>query len=272
MTGLLNSTSYGEPGPFPGLRSVSVLGMHVNVIEFDSALALAHSWCLRPEGRMVCAANVHMVMEAWDDSSFRAQVNRADLVLPDGQPMVWALRLLGQLQRRRVRVSPDFLIRLFTLASESGTVLGLYGGREQALTAFTESVRAHYPALEVGFANSPPFRPLTCDEDQAVVDEIRAANVKLLLVGTGCPKQEKWMAEHREKLDCVMVGVGAAFDLLGGRTTEAPRWMRGIGLEWTYRLGLEPRRLWRRYLKHNPRFVALFAVQLVGRAIGLSQR
>jgi N-acetylglucosaminyldiphosphoundecaprenol N-acetyl-beta-D-mannosaminyltransferase len=96
--------------------------------------------------------------------------------------------------------------------------------------------------------------------------------VKLLLVGTGCPKQEKWMAEHREKLDCVMVGVGAAFDLLGGRTTEAPRWMRGIGLEWTYRLGLEPRRLWRRYLKHNPRFVALFAVQLVGRAIGLSQR
>jgi N-acetylglucosaminyldiphosphoundecaprenol N-acetyl-beta-D-mannosaminyltransferase len=272
MAAPLTGASHDEPGSGSSLRSGSVLGMRVHAIEFDAGAALVHSWCARPEGRMVCAANVHMVMEAWDDDSFRSQVNGADLVLCDGQPMVWALQLLGQPQRRRVRVSPDFLLRLCELSSESGTVLGLYGGQEDTLSSFAECLKARYPALRVGFAYAPPYRPLTDDEDQAVVEEIRAAKVQLLLVGIGCPKQEKWMAEHREKLDCAMIGVGAAFDLLGGRTTEAPRWMRGIGLEWTYRLGLEPRRLWRRYLRQNPRFVAWFTVQLAGRVIGLFQR
>lgn len=254
------------------LDSASVLGLAVHCIEFAPAAELVHSWCENGGGRMVCAANVHMVMEAWDDHSFRAQVNRADLVVADGQPMVWALRLQGQPQQRRVRVSPDFLLRLFELASKSGTVLGLYGGQEQTLSTFRASLEAPYPRLKVGFAYAPPFRPLSREEDLAVIDEIRSAGVQLLLVGIGCPKQEKWMAEHRDKLDCVMIGVGAAFDLFGGRTTEAPRWMRGVGLEWTYRLAREPRRLWRRYLKQNPRFVAWFAVQLVGRVIGLFQR
>ena len=217
---------------------------------------------------MVCAANVHMVMEAWDDHSFRAQVNRADLVVADGQPMVWALRLQGQPQQRRVRVSPDFLLRLFELASKSGTIVGLYGGHQQTLATFTASLGAAYPEVKVGFAYAPPFRPLACDEDLTVIDEIKAAGVQLLLVGIGCPKQERWMAEHRDKLDCVMIGVGAAFDLFEGRTREAPRWMRGIGLEWTYRLALEPRRLWRRYVKQNPRFVALFGAQMLAELLG----
>ena len=187
----------GQSAP-SDLDSASVLGLAVNRIEFAPAAELVHSWCTNGGSRVVCAANVHMVMEAWDDSSFRAQVNRAYLVVADGQPMVWALRLLGLPQRRRVRVSPDFLLRLFALASKSGTVLGLYGGHERALATFTESLKARYPALQVGFANAPPFRPLAIHEDQAVVGEIRAADVKLLLVGIGCPKQEKWMAEHRD--------------------------------------------------------------------------
>jgi N-acetylglucosaminyldiphosphoundecaprenol N-acetyl-beta-D-mannosaminyltransferase len=272
-------SSHSAPAPRPpsssapsDLDSASVLGLSVHRIEFAPAAELIHSWCVKGGSRVVCAANVHMVMEAWDDHSFRAQVNRADLVVPDGQPMVWALRLLGQPQRRRVRVSPDFLLRLFELGSESGTILGLYGGQEQTLLTFTASLGAAYPEVKVGFAYAPPFRPLSRDEDLAVTDEIKTAAVQLLLVGIGCPKQERWMADHREKLDCVMIGVGAAFDLFGGRTTEAPRWMRNVGLEWTYRLALEPRRLWRRYLKQNPRFVAWFAVQLVGRVIGLFQR
>ncbi|MFA4966580.1 MAG: WecB/TagA/CpsF family glycosyltransferase [Thermoleophilia bacterium] len=214
---------------------------------------------------MVCAANVHMVMEAWDDPGYRAIINGADLVVPDGQPLVWALRWLGVPQRRRVRVSPDLLVRLFAEAERSGSAVGLYGGSDQTLPQFMASLAKQWPSLRVPFAWAPPFRPLTTNEDAEVVERISAAGVRLLLVGLGCPKQERWMAEHRERLSCVMIGVGAAFDLFGGRTKEAPRWTRDIGLEWAWRLVQEPRRLWRRHARHDPRFIALLLWQIIGR-------
>jgi len=251
----------------PGSRRV--LGMRVDSVEATVARDTVLGWATGVAaeagvgGRMICAANVHMTMEAWDDPSFRALVNDADLVVADGAPMVWALRLLGLPQQRRVRVSPDLLLELFAACETRGVRLGLYGGSRETLEVFGAFLRRGYPRLEVACAISPPFRPLTAEEDARDTTAIRDAGVQLLLVGIGCPKQERWMAAHRDCLPCTMFGVGAAFDLLGGRTKNAPAWTRDIGLEWTYRLLLEPRRLWRRYLYHNPRFVVLFGRQVI---------
>lgn len=240
--------------------------MDCDAIEFEDAAALIGGWAAGghagPTGHIVCAANVHMVMEAWDDLRYRAVVNDADLVLPDGQPIVWALRLLGAAQRRRVRVAPDLLLRLFADGERRGWNLGLYGGREESLGVFQDLLARHYPRLRVPCAYAPPFRPLTPSEDEEVTARITEAEVDLLLVGLGCPKQERWMADHRTRLHCVMMGVGAAFDVLGGRTREAPAWTRDVGLEWVFRLAQEPRRLWKRHLMNDPRFLALLAGQV----------
>jgi N-acetylglucosaminyldiphosphoundecaprenol N-acetyl-beta-D-mannosaminyltransferase len=237
--------------------------MRVDAIEAGPALSAVSSWFSSARARVVCAGNVHMVMESWDDPGFRALVNGSDLVLADGQPLVWALRLLGLRQERRVRVSPDFAVALVAAAAEAGVVVGLYGGTSDSLDAIRAYLGDRVPALTIGFAYAPPFRPLTAQEDADVTARIKAAGVRLLLVGIGCPRQERWMVAHAHDLECVMIGVGAAFDLFAGRTREAPAWTRDIGLEWAYRLSLEPRRLWRRYAGTNSRFVALFARQLL---------
>ena len=244
-----------------------VLGLRVDHVEFDAAAGLIADWAAAApaRGRTICAANVHMTMEAYDDPAFRALVGDSDLVVADGVPLVWALRALGLPQQRRVRVAPDLLLELFAVCEARGIRLGLYGGTPQTLAAFSAFLADAAPRLEVAYAWSPPFRPLTPEEDAIVAEQIASAGVQLLLVGLGCPKQERWMRAHADRLHCVMFGVGAAFDLLGGRTTEAPRWTRDIGLEWAWRLVQEPRRLWRRHAKHDPRFLALLAWQILRR-------
>jgi len=254
--------------------SHAVLGMRVDNVESADAVRIVLDWSESVQtfstaagrGRYVCAANVHMVMEAHDHDDFRHDVNASDLVVPDGQPMVWALRLERVPQQRRVRVSPDWLLQLFAGAQARSLRIGLYGGDPQTLRAFSERLKRHFPALEVAYAWDPPFRTLTAEEEQGQARRIREARVQLLLVGLGCPKQERWMARQVDTLPCVMVGVGAAFDMLGGRTRNAPAWMRDRGLEWVFRLLSEPRRLWRRHVVNDPRFLALLLKQsLLGR-------
>jgi N-acetylglucosaminyldiphosphoundecaprenol N-acetyl-beta-D-mannosaminyltransferase len=242
--------------------------MRVDVIEAAQACRLIGEWAASSpqagsRGRYVCAANVHMTMESRDRPDFASVVNAADLVLADGQPMVWALRALGLPQERRVRVSPDLLLELFERCERDRVRVGLYGGTPETLRHMTHFLATRYPEMPVVCAISPPFREAMPQEDERDSALIEASGAQLLLVGIGCPKQERWMAAHRERLSCVMFGVGAAFDLLGGRTRNAPRWTRDVGLEWVYRLLLEPRRLWRRYLYNNPRFTVLFLAQLI---------
>lgn len=242
-----------------------VLGMRVDHIEFAVASMLIAGWAdARPSrGRYVCAANVHMTMEAVDDRGFRRIVNGADLVVADGVPLVWALRALGLPQRHRVRVTPDLLLDLFAICEARGIRVGLYGGTNETLAAFGAFLADAAPDLEVAFTWSPPFKPLTAEEDAEVTEALKAAGVQLLLVGLGCPKQERWMAAHADRLPCVMFGVGAAFDMFGGKTGNAPAWMRDRGLEWAYRVANEPRRLWRRHILNDPRFLLLFALQVI---------
>ncbi|HXV36856.1 MAG TPA: WecB/TagA/CpsF family glycosyltransferase [Myxococcota bacterium] len=212
------------------------------------------------EGGAVCVATVHMVMEAFDDPAFRGIVNAADRVTPDGVPLVWALRWLGVEEAERV-YGPSLLSALCELARERGLSVGFYGGCPEVVDELVRRSWARFPGLDVAFAFAPPHRPLSAEEDRKVVDGISASGVDILFVGLGCPKQERWIAAHRASLDCVMVGVGAAFDFHAGAKPQAPAWLQACGLEWLFRLGCEPRRLWRRYLLGNPRFMIHFARQ-----------
>jgi N-acetylglucosaminyldiphosphoundecaprenol N-acetyl-beta-D-mannosaminyltransferase len=210
----------------------------------------------------VTAAAVHLVMVAQEDPETRAAVLNATLAVPDGQPLVWALHALGHSDPSRV-YGPELMARYCERSARTGTRMYLYGGRDQgALIKLTRNLRTRYPGLKIVGGYSPPYREPTPQEDESIIDEINASGADVVWVGTGQPKQEKWMARMRDRLDVPMlIGVGAAFDFHAGLVPQAPQWMQNLGLEWTYRLAHEPRRLWRRYARYNPRFVAGFAGQ-----------
>ncbi len=242
-------------------RSRHVLGMRVDGTSYrETAEAVAELVALG-EGGAICVATVHMVMEAFDDPAFQRIVNTADRVTPDGVPLVWALRLLGVDNVERV-YGPSLLPTVCELAQERGLSVGFYGGNPGVVEEVVRRMWQRFPGLNVSFAFSPPYRQLGSAEDQKVIDGIEESRTSILFVGLGCPKQERWIAEHRDSLSCVMIGVGAAFDFHAGRKPQAPGWMQACGLEWLFRLGCEPRRLWHRYLFHNPRFLFHFVRQL----------
>lgn len=211
----------------------------------------------------VCVANVHMVMEAFDNPEFMDVVSNADLVVPDGVPLVWVMRMAGVKGQQRVR-GPDLMPRLCDVAEKRGLRVGFIGGKEDVLTSLKQKVEAEHPALNVVYCYSPPFRPLSEHEEKGIIDEINSSRVQILFVGLGCPKQERWMAARKGKVNAVMLGVGAAFDLHTGAIKQCPRWLQQMGLEWAFRFKEEPRRLAGRYLKHNPRFIWYAARQLIG--------
>lgn len=249
--------------PERGPQHRAVLGMRVDATSYPDAAARVLAWALERAGRYVCVANVHMVMESYDDAGFREIVNGADLVTPDGMPLVWMLRRLGVPGQTRV-YGPTLMLHVCAEAERRGVPIGLYGGTEASLAAMRAFLAERYPGLAVAYAYAPPFRALGEDEDAAVVEAIRGSGARVLFVGLGCPKQERWMAAHRARLPLVQLGVGAAFDFHSGRVRQAPAWMQARGLEWLFRLLAEPRRLWKRYLVQNPRFAALAALQLAG--------
>jgi N-acetylglucosaminyldiphosphoundecaprenol N-acetyl-beta-D-mannosaminyltransferase len=244
------------------LESREVLGMRVDGTSYTDAVGRILAWTREAKSRYVCVSTVHMVMEAYDNPDFQRVVNEADLVTPDGMPLVWALRLLGIPEASRV-YGPDLTPLLCEAAAHDGTPVGFYGGTARTLERMVAAVQREYPSLRVDYCYSPPFRALTAEEESGIVEAIRRSGVRLLFVGLGCPKQERWMAAHRKPLPLVMVGVGAAFDFLAGSKRQAPHHLQRLGLEWAFRLVTEPRRLWRRYLYHNPRYIALFASQLI---------
>ncbi len=240
-----------------------ILGSRVDWSSYNDALRCVISRGSSAQSRYICFATVNNVMEAYDSAEFRAVMNGADLVAPDGVPLVWALRLLGCKGATRV-YGPDVTPMVLEAAEREGLPVGFYGGAPETLERLLAYVRGRFPSLRVAYAWSPPFRPLTPEEDEEVVRAINEAGVRILFVGMSTPKQDRWMAAHKGRVQAVMLGVGAAFDFLAGTKRQAPRWMMRAGLEWLFRLGTEPRRLWKRYLKHNPRFVVLFAMQLLG--------
>lgn len=221
-------------------------------------------WVEEGKSAYLCLANVHMVMEAHDDPDFRRMINEADLVTPDGAPISWALRFLGVRDATQVR-GPELTPRLCRRCARENIPVGFYGGTPEVLDRMTGNLKESIPGLQVAYSYSPPFFSLDRRAQDRIIEDINISGARVLFVGLGCPKQEKWMAANRNRIHAVMLGVGAAFDILGKRNKEAPKWMQVAGLEWMYRLANEPRRLWRRYLYNNPRFLGLLVMQLLTR-------
>jgi N-acetylglucosaminyldiphosphoundecaprenol N-acetyl-beta-D-mannosaminyltransferase len=242
------------------LQSRRILGMRVDATSYaeaaDAVVALGEA----KSGGMVCVATTHMVMEAFDDPEFRRLVNSADRVTPDGVPLVWALRTLGLSHATRV-YGPSLMPEICARCEERGLPVGLYGGSPAVLEALRARLLARFPRLRIPFAWSPPFRALEASEEEALLESIEASGARVLFVGLGCPKQERWMAAQRARLPCALVGVGAAFDFLAGAKPQAPPVLQRAGLEWLFRLACEPRRLWRRYLVGGSRFVFHFLLR-----------
>jgi N-acetylglucosaminyldiphosphoundecaprenol N-acetyl-beta-D-mannosaminyltransferase len=208
------------------------------------------------------AAAVNLVMNAQENAATMEAVIAATLAVPDGQPLVWALKSLGHAGASRV-YGPDLMAKYCARAAREGTATYLYGGRGDAeRELLARRLRERYPGLRIVGGASPPFRPLSLEEDERLLADIDSSGAHIVWVGTGQPRQEQWMHRMRPRLQApLLVGVGAAFDFHAGLVKQAPRWMMRSGLEWSYRLMREPRRLWRRYARYNPRFVMAFARQ-----------
>ena len=244
------------------IRRCTVLGMPVDELDYDAVLKQVRRWATLEASRYMCISNVHMVMESYDDEGLRAIIDGADLVAADGVPVIWTSRWLGLRNQSRV-FGPELTIRLCEMAAREGIPVGFYGSTPEVACELRRRVMERFPGLQIPYCYSPPFRALTHDEDSSICDAINRSGVRLLFVGLGCPKQERWMSEHRGRITAAMIGVGWAFAVLAGRSKPAPPWIQKIGMEWFYRLANNPGKLWRRHLKHNPRFVVLILGRLL---------
>jgi N-acetylglucosaminyldiphosphoundecaprenol N-acetyl-beta-D-mannosaminyltransferase len=240
-----------------------ILGLPIAMTDYAQAMDVMDSMIARRERGYVCAVAVHAVMVSQTDGEMHRAVSGSSLTVPDGMPLVWAANMLGEDLPNRV-YGPELMRRYSDRCAEKGHRVWLYGGRDQgSLVQLALNMRKRHEGIQVAGGYSPPFRPLTAEEEDVVVDQINESRPDVLWVGIGVPKQEKWMARMRDRLDVpVICAVGAAFDFHAGRISQAPSWMQERGLEWTYRIAQEPRRLLPRYLYYNPRFLMAFARQL----------
>lgn len=217
-------------------------------------------------------SSMHGVVEAQRDHRFKDILNSTDLVVPDGTPLIWAGRRRGYDLPRRV-YGPDLMLAFCEKTQDQGYRHFFYGGEPGVAEQLADSLKRRFPPMKIAGTYSPPFRPLNKDEDEEIVAMISRAAPDVLWVGLGTPKQERWMHEHKNKLGVpVVVGVGAAFDMISGRRRQAPRWMRERGFEWLFRLCQEPRRLWRRYLIYGTEFVFLIVLENLGLKKFVSKR
>jgi N-acetylglucosaminyldiphosphoundecaprenol N-acetyl-beta-D-mannosaminyltransferase len=252
---------YSVMGSPNKIERVNVLGVGVSAINLEMAKRILVEAVRQKAKGYVCVTGVHGVMEAQADPRFRAILNHALLCTPDGMPMVW----MGKLNRFRKmgRVyGPDLMLEM---CAAPDCRHFLYGGANGAAQSLQKKLEASFPAINIVGFYEPPWRPLNPEEEKTLSRLIAETQPDIMWIGLSTPKQEQFMADYLSKLEVtLMIGVGAAFDFLSGRGQQAPRWMQQTGLEWFYRLCREPRRLWRRYLKNNPRFVYAACCQLLG--------
>jgi N-acetylglucosaminyldiphosphoundecaprenol N-acetyl-beta-D-mannosaminyltransferase len=245
-----------------------ILEAFIDALSWEDAISQIMKWGAARESRYVCICNVHSVVTTTRDIEFKIAVNNADMSTPDGAPIAWALRRLGHPSQERIN-GPDLMLKYLAEAERSGQVAFFYGSTETTLNKLHTALAMKFPGLRIGGAYSPPFRSLSREEDQEIVDMINRSGANVVFVGLGCPKQEKWMAEHRGRIHAVMIGVGAAFDYHSGVVKRAPLWWQHNGLEWLYRLGSEPRRLFKRYMVTNVLFIVGLLRQFVTRKVSI---
>jgi N-acetylglucosaminyldiphosphoundecaprenol N-acetyl-beta-D-mannosaminyltransferase len=250
--------------PAPAHPRVNVLGVGISVLNRRLGVERVVEALQRRQRGYICVTGVHGVMESQDDERVRVIHNRALLVTPDGMPMVWMGRLGGHREMARV-YGPDLMLDVCAVSGQHGFRHFFYGGANGVAEELRRCLTRRFPDLTVVGTYEPPFRALNADEERALIQQVETEAPDILWVGLSTPKQEKFMAEYLPKLKVtLMIGVGAAFDFHAGRVSQAPAWMQRSGLEWFYRLCREPRRLAKRYLRNNPRFVCLATAQLLG--------
>ncbi len=250
---------------------VQLLGVGVSPIDLESAIGTIERWVSHDDrAQYICVATANSLVETRYDEVFRDIHTRASLVIPDGMPLVWLSWLLGYTQTGRV-CGPDLMLRIFERSPLNGLRHYFYGGRPGVVRLLRESLERNYPGIAIVGAREADFEPgsfkyrtLSPIEDEALISQITSCRPDIVWIGLGSPAQERWMADHVSKLNAILIGVGAAFDFHAGIKRRAPHWMRRSGLEWAFRLGCEPRRLWRRYLVRNSQFVYFATRQLLG--------
>jgi N-acetylglucosaminyldiphosphoundecaprenol N-acetyl-beta-D-mannosaminyltransferase len=234
---------------------VDILGVAVSAVNLDMAVDAFGAWIRDGASEYVCVTGVHGVMECQSDPELLRIHNESGMTTPDGMPLVWCGRYAGVSWMERV-YGPDLLLRVCAESVQHGWSHFFYGAGPDVADELAAALTGRFPGLKVAGMHTPPFRELTEEETLATVEMINIVRPDIVWVGLSTPKQERWMARLRPLLAApVLVGVGAAFDIHAGRLSQAPRWMQRSGLEWAYRLAMEPRRLWRRYLYSIPRFI-----------------
>ncbi|MEM6450162.1 MAG: WecB/TagA/CpsF family glycosyltransferase [Cyanobacteria bacterium P01_D01_bin.105] len=242
--------------------SAFILSTRVDETTYEDACQYIYSLVEKKQNGYIVAANVHVVMTAYWNLQYRKIVDNAELVVSDGMPLVLGLKWLGCRTSSRV-YGPDLMHFWCKYAASIGSSIYFYGGSVNTLKRLSKNIKESFPSLKIVGMHSPPFRPLTKEEEDNDLNHINESGADVVFVGLGCPKQEEWMYRNRDKTSAVMVGVGAAFRFHSGEVNQAPRWLMKLSMEWLFRLIQEPRRLWSRYLITNSAFVVLFSIQLI---------
>lgn len=245
-------------------ESVGILGVKVHATDMDRALARVESALETGDKGYVCVTGVQGIMEAQSDSNLKRIINGALLTIPDGRPTVWVGWLRGFLKMRQV-TGPTMMLRLCALSAEKGYTHFFFGGNDGVAEQLKQSLTQRFPGMRVVGTYTPPFRPLSAEEEAELIRMVAETKPDFFWVGLSTPKQERFMDQYVSKLDAkLMFGVGAAFDIHTGRIKDAPYWMKLTGVQWMHRIYQDPKRLWKRYLVNNPKFVYQIALELLG--------
>jgi N-acetylglucosaminyldiphosphoundecaprenol N-acetyl-beta-D-mannosaminyltransferase len=246
---------------------VNILGVGISAIKPDIALQQIDAWIENKDRQYVAVCTVNTIMECQKDDTMLKAINNAGMATPDGMPLVWLANRNSDHQVERV-YGPDLMLAVCESSVERGYRHFLYGGAAGVPELLSKELQSRFPGLEIVGEYSPPFRDLTLEEEELIINMINQANPDVIWVGLGTPKQDLWMAKHRSSLSApVIIAVGAAFDFHTKRIAQAPEWMQRSGLEWLFRFSQEPSRLWHRYLVYNP----LFILRVIEQRLGLKR-
>jgi len=246
------------------LKTVNVLGVPIAAVNMEDCIHRIEEWIRRGEQAYVTVTGVHGVMESRRDRDLERIHRNAGMCVPDGMPLTWIGKLNGHPDMSRV-YGPDLMLEVCRRSVDRAITHFFFGGKEGVPEMLKDRLQARFPGLKVVGVHSPPFRRMTAREEEDLRDRIQALAPDITWVGLSTPKQEKWMAAHIGRLNTrVMVGVGAAFDMHAGLLRQAPSWIQAAGMEWFFRLCMEPRRLWKRYFRNNPAFIVHISGQLLG--------
>jgi N-acetylglucosaminyldiphosphoundecaprenol N-acetyl-beta-D-mannosaminyltransferase len=243
------------------VQTVDVIGSPVTALSFQEQIDIILQWASASKSSFVCVANTHMLIEAHRVFAFWTILQAADLITPDGMPLVWMLKLLGVRRPDRV-AGMDILLALCQQAPRHNVPVFFVGSQSNILDRMKEKLKQNFPDLKVAGMKPLPFAQTAPSEDEALIKQINDSGAKVVFVSLGCPKQEYWMASHKHKINAVMIGLGGVFPIYAGIHKYAPKLFRDFGLEWLYRLYREPRRLWKRYASTIPIFVWLATKQI----------